>query len=44
MNTNTAKMQQVMRTARKIEAEWRQVLQGSMGTETKEDESSIGRV
>jgi hypothetical protein len=33
-----------MRTARTLEAEWRQVLQGSVGTGTKEDESSTGRV
>jgi hypothetical protein len=33
-----------MRTARKLEAEWRQVLRGCMGTGTKEDESSTGRV
>jgi hypothetical protein len=33
-----------MRTARTLEAEWRQVLQGSVGTGTKEDKSSTGRV
>jgi hypothetical protein len=33
-----------MRTARMLEAEWRQVLWGSVGTATKEDESSTGRV
>jgi hypothetical protein len=33
-----------MRTARTLEAEWRQVLRGSVSTGTKEDESSIGRV
>jgi hypothetical protein len=37
-------MWQLMRTARTLEAEWRQVLRGSVGTETKEDESSTGRV
>jgi len=31
-----------MQTARMLEAEWRQVLQGSMGMGTKEDESSTG--
>jgi hypothetical protein len=33
-----------MRTARTLETEWRQVLRGSVGTGTKEDESSTGRV
>jgi hypothetical protein len=33
-----------MRTARTLEAEWRQVLRGSVGTGAKEDQSSIGRV
>jgi len=33
-----------MQTARMLEAEWRQVLQGSMGMGTKEDESSTGCV
>jgi hypothetical protein len=33
-----------MQTARTLEAEWRQVLRGSVGMETKEDESSTGRV
>jgi hypothetical protein len=33
-----------MRTARMIEAEWRQVLRGSVGTGTEEDESSTERV
>jgi hypothetical protein len=31
-----------MRTAGKLEAEWEQVLRGSVGTEAKEDESSTG--
>jgi hypothetical protein len=31
-----------MRTARTLEAEWRQVLRGSVSTGTKEDESSTG--
>jgi hypothetical protein len=35
---------QLMRTARTLEAEWRQVLRGSVSTGTKEDESSTGRV
>jgi hypothetical protein len=34
---------QLMRTARTIEAEWRQVIRGSVGTEIKEDESSTSR-
>jgi hypothetical protein len=33
-----------MRTAGNIEAEWRQVLRESIGTGTKEDELSTGRV
>jgi hypothetical protein len=33
-----------METARTVEAEWRQVLRGSVGTGAKEDESSTGRV
>jgi hypothetical protein len=33
-----------MRTARMLEAEWRQVLQGSVGMGAKEDESSAGHV
>jgi hypothetical protein len=33
-----------MRTARKLEAEWRQVLWGSVSTGTKEDKSSTRRV
>jgi hypothetical protein len=32
-----------MRTARTLEAEWRQVLRGSVSTGAKEDESSTGR-
>jgi hypothetical protein len=32
-----------MRTARKLEAEWKQFLRVRMGTEKKEDESSTGR-
>jgi hypothetical protein len=33
-----------MRTARTLQAEWRQVLRGSVSTGAKEDESSTGRV
>jgi hypothetical protein len=33
-----------MRTVRMLEAEWRQVLRGSVSKGTKEDESSTGRV
>jgi hypothetical protein len=44
LNTNSAITRQLMRTARTLEAEWRQVLRGSVGRGTKEDESSAGRV
>jgi hypothetical protein len=33
-----------MRTARTLEAEWRKVLRGRVGTGAKEDESSTGRI
>jgi hypothetical protein len=33
-----------MRTARTLEAEWRQLLRGSVSSGTEEDESSTGRV
>jgi hypothetical protein len=33
-----------MQTARMLEAEWRQVVQGSVGLGTKEDVSSAGHV
>jgi hypothetical protein len=33
-----------MRTARTLEAEWRQVLRGSVSMGAKRDESSTGRV
>jgi hypothetical protein len=33
-----------MRTARTLEAKWRQLLWGSVGMGTKEDESSTGRL
>jgi hypothetical protein len=44
MNTNTAITRQLMGTARMPEAEWRQVLRGSVGTGAKEDESNIQHV
>jgi hypothetical protein len=44
LNTNTAITRKLLRTARTLEAEWRQVLQGSMSRGAKEDESSTGRV
>jgi hypothetical protein len=44
MNTNTAIARQLMRTARTLEAEWRQVLRGDVSTGAKEDELSTGRV
>jgi hypothetical protein len=37
-------MRKLMQTARTLEAEWRQVLWGSVDMETKEDESSTGHV
>jgi hypothetical protein len=37
-------MRQLMRTVRMLEAEWRQVLQGSMIMGAKEHESSTGRI
>jgi hypothetical protein len=37
-------MQQLMQTARMLEAEWRQVLHRSMGTGTEEDKSSTGHI
>jgi hypothetical protein len=43
-NTNSAIRRQLMPTARTLATEWRQVLRGSVGTGTKEDESSTGRV
>jgi hypothetical protein len=33
-----------MRTARTLEAEWRNVLRGSVGMRTKEDEPSTGHI
>jgi hypothetical protein len=44
LNTNTAITRQLMRTARTLEAEWWQVLRGSVSARAKEDESSTGRV
>jgi hypothetical protein len=38
LNTNTAIMQQLMRTVRPLEAEWRQVPRGNVITGAKEDE------
>ena len=37
-------MWQLIRTVRTLEAEWWQIMRGSVGTGTKEDESSTGRV
>jgi hypothetical protein len=37
-------MQQLMRTARTLEAEWRQVLRGNVSTGAKEEESCTGHV
>jgi hypothetical protein len=37
-------MWQLMRTARTLEAEWRQLLQGSVSIGAKEDESTTGRI
>jgi hypothetical protein len=44
VNTNNAITWQLMQTERMPEAEWRQVLLGSVSTGAKEDESSTGRV
>jgi hypothetical protein len=44
LNTNTAITRQLMRTARTLEAEWRQVLLGSVSTGANEDELSTGHV
>jgi hypothetical protein len=44
LKTNTVISRQLMRTARTLEAEGSQVLQGSVSTGAKEDESSNGRV
>jgi hypothetical protein len=44
LNKHTAITRQLMRTARTLEAEWRQVLRGGVSTGAKEDELSTGRV
>jgi hypothetical protein len=44
MNTHTAIMQQLTQTARMLEAEWRQVLLGSMGTGAKKNKSTTGHM
>jgi hypothetical protein len=44
LNTDTAITRHLMWTARMLEEKWRQVLRGSMGMGTKEDESSTGHV
>jgi hypothetical protein len=44
MNTNSAITWQLMRTARMIEAECRQVMLGRVGTGAKKDQLSTGRV
>jgi hypothetical protein len=37
-------MWQLMRTVRTVDAEWKQVLQGSLNMAAKEDESSTGHL
>jgi hypothetical protein len=44
LNTNTAITRQLIRKARKIAAERKQVLRRSVNTGTKEDSSCTGRV
>jgi hypothetical protein len=44
LNTNTVIAWQLMRTTRMLEAEWRQVMWGSVCMGAKEDESSAGDV
>jgi hypothetical protein len=44
MNTNIVITRQLMRTARTLEAEWRQDLRGSVSMRAKEDESSTGLI
>jgi hypothetical protein len=44
LNTNTAITQQLVRTARTLEAEWRQALRGSVSMGAKEDESHTGHI
>jgi hypothetical protein len=42
LNTNSAITGELMGTARTVEAEWRQVLWGRVGTGAKEDEQVLG--
>jgi hypothetical protein len=44
LDTNSAITRQLMRTACTLEAERKQVLRGSVGTGTKEGETSTGHV
>jgi hypothetical protein len=44
VDTNTVISRQLMRTARTLDAEWKQVLRGSVSPGAKQDESSTGRV
>jgi hypothetical protein len=44
LNTNTVISQQIMQIVKTLEAEWKQVLQGNMSKETKENESRTGFV
>jgi hypothetical protein len=44
LNTNTAITQQLMQTAKTLEAEWRQILRVSVSTGAEKDESSTERV
>jgi hypothetical protein len=44
LNTNNPITRELMRTARTLEAEWGQVLWGSVNTGAKEAESSTGHV
>jgi hypothetical protein len=44
LNTDTAITRQIKRTERNLEAECRQVLTGSVGMGTKDDESITGHV
>jgi hypothetical protein len=44
LNINTAITRKLIRTARTLEAEWREVLRGSVSTGAEEDESNTGRV
>jgi hypothetical protein len=44
MKTHTAITRQLTQTSRMLEAEWRQVLRGSMGTGAKKNESVTGHM